>query len=471
MITFIVCFVLLIASYFTYSKYVERLFGINAKEKMPSETHFDGVDYIPMKKWKTFLIQLLNIAGLGPIFGAVLGATYGTVAFVWITLGGIFIGAVHDFASGHISVKTNGLSYPEIISRFLGSKVKYFSNIFIVFLMVLVGAVFMVGPAGILNGLTGWGSQAWLFIILAYYFLATILPIDKIIGKIYPVFGAALLFMALGLLIILFSGTYSIPELSFRNMKTDATGFPIVPTLFITIACGAISGFHATQSPLMARCLTNQRQCRPVFFGAMIAESIIALIWAAIAMAFFGGVSELNTALAAHGNDAAWVVDQITHTTLGKIGGILALLGVVAAPISTGDTAFRSARLIVADFFNISQRKIIKRLLISIPLFIAGYVITLLDFGVLWRYFAWMNQALSVAMLWVAAIYLAQLKKNYFIAMLPAAFMTFIVSDYLFVSQQMMGLSSLPGTVSAMLLTLIALGYFIFWIRRIGGKL
>jgi carbon starvation protein CstA len=463
MITFIVCLVLLIASYFTYSKYVEKLFGADSKQKMPSETHFDGVDYIPMKKWKTFLIQLLNIAGLGPIFGAVLGATYGTVAFVWITLGGILIGAVHDFASGYISVKTNGLSYPEIISRFLGNKVKYFSNIFIVFLMILVGAVFMIGPAGILNGLTGLGSQIWLFIILAYYFLATILPIDKIIGKIYPVFGAALLFMALGLLFVLFSGSYVIPELSFSNMKTDTANFPIIPTLFITIACGAVSGFHATQSPLMARCLTNQSQCRPVFFGAMIAESIIALIWAAISMAFFGGVSELNTVLAEHGNDAAWVVDKITHTTLGKMGGILALLGVVAAPISTGDTAFRSARLIVADFFNISQRKIIKRLLISIPLFIAGYVITLLDFGVLWRYFAWMNQALSVAMLWVAAIYLAQLKKNYFIAMLPAEFMTFTVSDYLFVSQQMMGLSSLFGTILAMSLTVITVGYFIFW--------
>jgi len=280
------------------------------------------------------------------------------------------------------------------------------------------------------------------------------LPIDKIIGKIYPIFGAALLFMALGLLFVIFLGDYTIPELSFTNMKTDASKFPIIPTLFITIACGAVSGFHATQSPLTARCLTNQNQCKPVFFGAMISESIIALIWAAIAMAFFGGVSELNTALAAHGNDAAWAVDKITHSTLGKIGGILALLGVVAAPISTGDTAFRSARLIVADFFHIAQQKIIKRLLISIPLFIAGYLITLLDFSILWRYFAWTNQALSVAALWAATVYLVQMKKNHFITLLPAIFMTFVVSDYMFISPQMFGLSPWIGATAAATLTL-----------------
>ncbi|MCL1969343.1 MAG: carbon starvation protein A [Bacteroidetes bacterium] len=466
MITFIICLTLLIVSYFTYGKYVEKLFGIDTTQKMPSETHFDGVDFVPMKKWKTFLIQLLNIAGLGPIFGAVLGATYGTVAFLWITLGGIFIGAVHDFALGYISVKNDGLSYPDIISKLLGNRTKLLINIFIVFLMVLVGAVFMVGPAGILTGLTGWNLHIWIFIILIYYFLATMLPIDKIIGKIYPIFGAALLFMAMGLLVVIFSGNYTIPELSLTNMKIDATKFPIFPTLFITIACGAISGFHATQSPLTARCLTNQNQCKPVFFGAMISESIIALIWAAIAMAFFGGVSELNTALAAHGNDAAWVVDKITHSTLGKIGGILALLGVVAAPISTGDTAFRSARLIVADFFNIAQQKIMKRLLITIPLFIVGYLITLLDFSVLWRYFAWTNQALSVAALWAATVYLAQVKKNYFIAMLPAIFMTFIVFDYMFISPQMFGLSSWIGTISAAILTFALTFYLLRKLRR-----
>lgn len=461
MITFIICIALLIVSYFTYGKYIEKLFGIDATKKMPSETLFDGVDYVPMKKWKTFLIQLLNIAGLGPIFGAILGAAYGTVAFLWITLGGIFIGAVHDFALGYISVKYDGLSYPEIISRLLGKRTKLFVNLFIVFLMILVGAVFMVGPAGIMNGITGWNIQTWLIIILMYYFLATLLPIDKIIGKIYPVFGAALLFMAVGLLAVLFWKNFHIPELSVINMKTNAADFPIFPTLFITIACGAVSGFHATQSPLTARCLTSQNQCKPVFFGAMISESIIALIWAAIAIAFFGGAPELNAALSEHGNDAAWVVDKIAHTTLGKIGGLLILLGIVAAPVSTGDTAFRSARLIVADFFNIGQQKIIKRLLISIPLFIIGYIITLLDFAVLWRYFAWTNQALSVAALWAATVYLAQNKRNYLITMIPAMFMTYIVSDYMFISSQMFGLSPWIGAILAAILTTALTLYFI----------
>jgi len=451
---------LLILSYFTYGKYIEKLFSIDETRKMPSETHFDGVDYVPMKKWKSFLIQLLNIAGLGPIFGAILGATYGSVAFLWITLGGIFIGAVHDFALGYISVKYDGISYPDIISRFLGKRTKLFVNLFIVFLMILVGAVFMVGPAGVLYGITGWNIQVWLFIILAYYLLATLLPIDKIIGKIYPVFGAALLFMAVGLLAVLLGGSFHIPELSLTNMKSNAATFPVIPTLFITIACGAVSGFHATQSPITARCLTNQNQCKPVFFGAMISESIIALIWAAIAMAFFGGAPELNAALSEHANDAAWAVDIIAHSTLGKIGGLLVLLGIVAAPISTGDTAFRSARLIVADFFNIGQQKIIKRLLISIPLFMVGYTITLLDFAVLWRYFAWTNQALSVAALWAATIYLSQNKGNYLITMIPAMFMTYIVADYMFISSQMFGLSSWIGTLLAATVTLALTFYF-----------
>jgi carbon starvation protein CstA len=324
----------------------------------------------------------------------------------------------------------------------------------------------MVGPAGLLDNLTGLNTQIWLFIILAYYFLATLLPIDKIIGKIYPLFGAAFIFMALGLLSVIFTGSYVVPELSFENMKIDAADFPIIPTLFITIACGAVSGFHATQSPLMARCINNQKECKPVFFGAMIAESLIALIWAAIAMAFFGGVLELNTTLAEQQWNASWVVNLIANTTLGKIGGFLALLGVVVAPITSGDTAFRSARLIVADAFKINQQKIIKRLMITLPLFAIGYSITLINFAVLWRYFAWLNQSLSVATLWAATIYLARLKKKYFITMFPAIFMTFIVSDYLFISNQMFGLSSLLGTISASILTLSLTLYFIFEIKK-----
>jgi carbon starvation protein CstA len=266
--------------------------------------------------------------------------------------------------------------------------------------------------------------------------------------------------MALGILFVIFANGFSIPELNFTNMKIDSANFPIIPTLFITIACGAVSGFHATQSPMMARCVTNQNQIRPVFFGAMIAESLIALIWAAIAMAFFGGVAELNAALAENGGNAAWIVDKITNTTLGKIGGILALLGVIAAPISTGDTAFRSARLIVADFFNISQKKIPKRLLISLPLFLVGFGITLIDFEILWRYFAWLNQTLAVATLWAATIYLVQNGKKYFFTMFPAIFMTFIVVDYLFVSNQMFSFELLIGHIISIILTLILSIYF-----------
>lgn len=470
MITFLICITLLIAAYFTYGKYLERTFGADKNREVPSKTLFDGVDYVPMPKWKTFLIQLLNIAGLGPIFGAVLGAAYGPVAFIWITLGGIFFGAAHDYLSGMISVENKGLSYPEIVGKFLGNKFKQGLRVFTIILMVLVGAVFLVGPAGILDGMTpGISKTAWVWIILAYYIVATLLPIDKIIGKVYPLFGAALLIMAVGLFFVICFGEYTVPELTgstLVNMQANASTFPIFPTLFITIACGAISGFHATQSPLMARCITNEMQGRGVFFGAMISESIIAMIWAAIAMAFFGGVDMLNQELAAHGNDAAWAVDVISKTTLGKIGGILALLGVVAAPISTGDTAFRSARLIVADFLGMEQRSFLKRLYICIPLFIVGFIITQLDFDVVWRYFAWANQTLAVATLWAVTVYLFQRKKNIYISLIPALFMTFICSGYLFTSPQMIGLSRTLGMSLAAVTTLIILIYFIVLFRK-----
>ncbi len=463
MITFSICLILLIVSYFFYGKIIETIFGIDSKAQMPSQTHYDGVDFVPMPKWKTFLIQLLNIAGLGPIFGAVLGVTYGTVAFLWITLGGILVGGIHDFASGYISVKMNGLSYPEIIGKYLGNSIKQIARIFIVLLMILVGAVFMVGPAGILHNLVGWNIWIWVWIILIYYLVATLLPINKIIGRIYPLFGFALLFMALGLLISIFVNNHPIPELTLTNLKTNAESFPIFPTLFITIACGAISGFHATQSPMMARCITNQKQIKPVFFGAMIAESLIALIWAAIAIVFFDGVAGLNMALAENGNNAARIVDIIANTELGRIGGILALLGVVAAPISTGDTAFRSARLIIADFLNIPQKIMVKRILISIPLFVVGYGITLINFDILWRYFAFVNQTLAAVTLWAIVVYLTVHQKNYHIALYPAIFMTFIVTQYLFISTQLIGMSYYTGTIIATAITIIIIIYFIFF--------
>ena len=457
MITFLICLVLLISSYFIYGKYVTKQFGIDTNAKMPSETMYDGVDYLPLPQWKTFLIQLLNIAGLGPIFGAILGACYGPIAFLWITLGGIFIGAVHDFASGYISIKMNGASFTEITSHYLGKYSKYFIVPFMLLLMVLVGAVFMVGPAGLLNGMLPLGISIWIWIILIYYLLATLLPIDKIIGKIYPIFGFVLIFMALGLLFVIFTQNYTIPELSFHNFKIDADIMPIFPTLFITIACGAVSGFHATQSPLMARCLTSNKQTRFVFFGAMISESTIALIWAAIAMAFFGGVYELNQTLAEHSNNAAHIVGIITNTTLGKIGAVLTLLGVVAAPISSGDTAFRSARLMVADFFKLEQRSLWKRITVCIPLFAIGFGITLMDYGILWRYFAWCNQALAVITLWVGTLCLAESKKRYFFILLPAIFMTYIVINFFLVSNQMLAVDYTIGSAVSGIITIFVI--------------
>lgn len=439
MITFSICFILLIVAYFLYGKYLERVIGIDPNHPTPAKTHYDGVDYLPLPQWKTFLIQLLNIAGLGPIFGALLGAMYGPVAFLWITFGGILIGGLHDYASGMISMKKEGQSLPELVGHYLGNVMKQSMRIITLLLMVLVGAVFLVGPAGILEGMTSWSQSIWVWIILIYYILATLLPIDKIIGRIYPIFGAALFFMALGILYVLIFGDYAIPELSadnWRNFKSDAAEFPIFPTLFITIACGAISGFHATQSPLMARCLTNEKQGKPVFFGAMIAESLIALIWAAVGMAFWGGPTELNTTLAAHGDNAAWAVNEITRTTLGKVGAILALLGVVVAPITSGDSAFRSARLIAADFLHIEQRSVRKRLYISIPLFVVGFAITMMNFGVIWQYFAWINQMLAAVTLWTITSYLIVNRKNYWIALLPAIFMTLVVSLYILIAPE-----------------------------------
>ena len=472
MVTFWLCLALLVTAYFTYAKYIQRLFGADRNRPVPSATRFDGVDYIPMPAWKTFLIQFLNIAGLGPIFGAILGATFGPVVFLWITFGGIFIGAVQDYASGMMSIAHQGLSFPEIVGIYLGKNFKQFLRIFTVLLMVLVGAVFMKGPAEILAGMTGLNIDVWVYIILIYYILATLLPIDKIIGRVYPVFGFALLFMAAGIFAAILFGDYTIPELTagtFRNMKTDPETFPLFPTLFITVACGAVSGFHATQSPLMARCVTNEMQGRPVFFGAMIVESIVALIWAAAGMAFFGGVEALNGQLAQHGNNAGWAVDGISNTTLGKFGAILALLGVVFAPITSGDTAFRSARLIVADFMAVEQRSIRKRLWISIPLFVVGFGITLINFDVIWRYFAWANQTLAAAALWAVTVYLASKGKNFYIAFFPAVLMTMIVFTYVFTSGQMLGKLGIPyhaGVTAGGAVTLAVTGYLTVLIKK-----
>jgi len=444
MLTFLVCLVALVAAYFTYGRYLERLSGTDPKLITPAKRMADGVDYIEMPRWRVFLIQLLNIAGTGPIFGAILGACFGPVAFLWITLGGIFFGAMHDYLSGMMILRADGRSLPEVIGMYLGGGVRSAVRWFSIVLMVLVGAVFITSPAQLLTTIVSGVSQAgWVWIILAYYILATVLPVDKIIGKCYPVFGVALVTMALCLLGVVLFGNYTVPELSFHNFHATPEAFPILPTLFITIACGAISGFHATQSPLMARCVGNESQCRSIFYGSMISESIIALIWAAIAMAFFGGAAELNDSVAANGNNPAWAVDVISRTTLGKIGAILAILGVVAAPITSGDTAFRSARLIIADMFNIDQKPLRKRFAVCLPLFAVGFVLTQIDFDIIWRYFAWSNQTLAVVTLWAIYVWLKRRGKNVWVALVPAVAMTYIVTSYVFISQQFIGLGSI----------------------------
>lgn len=462
MITFLICLAALVAAYFTYGRFLERVCDVDGKNPVPSTTMYDGVDYIPMPRWKIFLIQLLNIAGLGPIFGALLGAAYGPVAFLWITLGGIFMGAMHDFVAGVISLKNNGLSLPEIIGRYMGNGVKMFMRVAAVLLMVLVGAVFMSQPAELIaanisvpaletpmQGLgMSWEVFIALMVILVYYILATILPIDKIIGRFYPLFGIALLVMAFGILYVLLfnGGKYVIPELtSLRNCIADAEKFPIMPMLFTTIACGAISGFHATQSPMMARCMKSEKESRSVFYGAMIAESIIALIWAAIAMAFWGGVEGLNSAIASHNGSAARLVNIIAEQTLGGVVAVFVVIGVISCAVTSGDTAFRSARLIVADMLGIPQNSLMKRIYVSLPLFVIGLLIIFaLPFQTIWSYFAFMNQTLAAITLWCITIYLARNEKPVVIGLLPAMFMTYVCSSYIFVSPMMFGMANRP---------------------------
>ena len=469
MVTFLICLAVLVASYFLYGGVLNKVAGIDAEAAVPSKTHYDGVDFIPLPRWRIFLIQLLNIAGTGPIFGAILGACYGPVAFIWITLGGIFMGAMHDFLSGVISLRNDGKSLTEIIGKYLGRGLHRLSLVLIPILMILVGGVFIVTPSKILTSMTDLPYIMWVAIIIVYYFIATILPVDKIIAKIYPLFGAALIIMALCMLGVILFGGYSIPEFtSFENMHFNADKLPIIPTLFISIACGAISGFHATQSPLMARCMTNEEQSRPIFFGAMISESVIALIWAAVAMAFFGGVEGLNRFMADNGSDAGLAVSTISTSTLGVVGSILALLGVVAAPITSGDTAFRSARLIVADMLRIEQRSVVKRLLVSLPLFVIGIGIAFIDFDVIWRYFAWSNQALAVLTLWMITAWLSRRHSNYvLLALIPAMIMTYVCSAFVFVSNQFIGMGTCDAAyVYAAGVTAIISGLIMVKIRR-----
>lgn len=471
MITFTLALLALIVGYILYGAYVNRIFGPDDR-KTPALTKTDGVDYIPLPTWKIFMIQFLNIAGLGPIFGAIMGAQFGTASYLWIVLGTIFAGAVHDFFSGALSIRNGGESLPEIVGRYLGSRTKTVMCIFTLVLMVLVGAVFVSGPAELLAGMTpDWmNSIFWIVVIFLYYTLATILPVDKIIGKIYPLFAIALLFMAVGILVMLYVKSPELPEI-WNGFGTKYEKAPIFPMMFISIACGAISGFHATQSPLMARCMTHEKHCRPIFYGAMVAEGIVALIWAAAATYFFqeNGIIDQMTGKAFSG---AAVATSISKEWLGAVGGVLAILGIVAAPITSGDTALRSARLIAADFLNIDQRPIYKRLLICIPLFLitSGVLVySLTDaegFKIIWRYFAWCNQTLSVFTLWAITVYLVQSNKNFYIALLPALLMTSVCSTYICIAPEGLSLPQGISYIIGGICTLIALTWFIAWYRK-----
>ncbi|MFO7258052.1 MAG: carbon starvation protein A [Bacteroidota bacterium] len=464
MITFFLSVVALVAGYFIYSRVAERIFGVDANRPTPAVAQADGVDYVAMPVWKIFLIQFLNIAGLGPIFGAIAGAMWGPVAFLWIVLGAIFAGAVHDYFSGMLSLRHGGKSITEISGHYLGNGAKQFMRAFTVVLLIMVGAVFIMGPARIIDDMTGntAGLTTWVAIVFIYYIASTILPIDKLIGRIYPAFGFALLFMAVGISIMMLTGRFAIPELTWANLSNqhvDSDKFPIFPMVFITIACGAISGFHATQSPLMARCMTNEKQGRVIFYGAMVTEGVVALVWAAIGMSFYGGVGALNQTMAANQGNAAVVVNEICNSLLGTAGGVLALLGVVAAPITSGDTAFRSARIIVADFVKLNQGPLKNRLIISVPLFLIGFILTRIDFGIVWRYFAWTNQTLAAIVLWTITAYLIRERKPYWIALIPSAFMTAVVVSYLLLAPEGFQLSTgISYTVGIMMsVVLVAL--------------
>ena len=466
MVTFVVSILLLILGYIVYGGFVAKVFGVDVNRPTPAIANPDGVDYVAMPWWKIFLIQFLNIAGLGPIFGAIMGVMFGPSAFLWIVFGSIFGGAVHDYLSGMLSLRRNGASLPELVGEQLGSGVKQFMRAFSLILMVLVGAVFVSGPAGLLAGMVGSISVTWwIVVIFVYYMLATLLPIDKLIGKIYPIFGFALLFMAIGILISLFVNNAPIPEVWSGLASQHPQGYPIFPMMFVSIACGAVSGFHATQSPMMARCMVNEKYGRPCFYGAMIAEGVVALIWAAAASSFFGsvgGLQEYVASLPATANKAAEVVNLISNSWLGSVGGILAVLGVVAAPITSGDTALRSARLIAADFLHIDQKPIAKRLIVAVPLFVGTFILLQINFDIIWRYFAWSNQTLSVFTFWALTVYLYKEKRNYWITLLPALFMSAVCSAYIMVAPEGFNLPLYIGYIVA---AVVCIAFSLLFIR------
>ncbi len=472
MLTFTFALLLLVGGYFLYGRVVERIFYPDISRITPAISRADGVDYIRLPNWKIFMIQFLNIAGLGPIFGAIMGAQFGTASYLWIVFGTIFAGAVHDYFSGMLSIRHGGESLPEIIGRYLGGRTKTLFCIFAIILMVLVGAVFVSGPAELLAGMTpaSLDFMFWVAVIFIYYVLATLLPVDKIIGRIYPLFAVALIFMAVGILVMLFVKNPRLPEL-WEGFGTKYDSNPIFPMMFISIACGAISGFHATQSPLMARCMENEKYGRPIFYGAMVTEGVVALIWAAAATWFFGeyGITYVNEAGQTVAYSGAKVATLISNDWLGIFGGLLAILGIVAAPITSGDTALRSARLILADFLHVEQRKVRNRLMICLPLFvvtIALLVYSLSDadgFKIIWRYFAWCNQTMAVFTLWAITVYLCRNKKNFYITLIPALLMTAVCSTYICIAPEGLSLSAAPSYLVGAACTVTGMVWFLVW--------
>ncbi len=474
MITFITCIIVLILGYVVYGKIVDKRFGMDPNIPTPVKTMADGVDYIEIPLWRMFLIQLLNIAGLGPVFGAILGAMYGPVAYIWIVFGCIFMGAVHDYFSGMMSVRHQGKTLPEVAGIYMGPVFKNIMRLVTIVVLFLVGAAFVNGPAGLLTILTNGvvDFRIWVAIICIYYTLATLLPIDMIIAKIYPIFGAVVVFMAVGLTGYMIFSDLKMVELGvsqIRNFHSNPSSNLLYPMIFIVISCGAISGFHSTQSPLMSRCMTNENQGRKVFFGAMIAEGIVALVWATAAINYFGGPEKLNAISALPNHNPAWIVNEICNSWLGKLGAIIAIIGVVAFPITTGDTAFRSARLLVADILHIDQKKIGKRLLVAVPILIGGFVLSQVDFQIIWKYLGFLNQLLAVLVLWTGSVYMVFHKKKHYIISIPATILTTIVSTYFLIAPYQLGGLSLNANISyigGVIIGIVTLVVFLIYTKR-----
>ena len=457
MYSFIICFLILVASYFIYGKIVEKVAGTDETRETPAYRLQDGIDYIPMSKIKNFLVHFLNIAGLGPIFGAIQGALFGPAAFLWIVFGTIFIGCVHDFFSGFMSMREDGLTMPNIVSKYLGSGLRKFVTVLMIITGILVAATFAKGAADLIANLTHIPVIICITVIFIYFLIATVFPVDKIMGKVYPIFGALLLIMAVlmtgGLLL---NPSYSIPEFTTQGMYfTDKSIFPY---LFVTIACGAISGFHASQSPIIARCIENENDTRPVFFGAMVLEGLVALCWAAIAMAFFHGQPQLA---AIYGAAPAVAVNEMATVLVGPVGLILTIIGVVICPITTGDTALRSARITIVDEFNINNEKIISRLKLALPLFLISFGLTFVDFSLIWRYFAWSQLIVATIVLFAASAYLMKKKKQYIIALAPAAVCTLIAVGYILQAPEGLNLPQMISNIIAVIATVIITAVFV----------